>query len=222
MRFLNPTVFMRLAIVLLISAFLAGCAQVFPSAQGLEVVPPTPIIPTATPRPLTNPTEETEPTAEPENTIAPTEATVEETALPLTEPANPQNTVITATLPTEIPTEAPALNTVLGNSELVATDPASFNPASGKVQVVEFFAFWCHVCRAMAPLVHGLEDKYKGRVNFVYLDIDDDKTEALRLTFQFYYQPHIFLLDAEGNILQQWIGYIRQSELEAALISALE
>ncbi len=74
----------------------------------------------------------------------------------------------------------------------------------------------------MAPIVHGLEDKYKDRANFVYLDIDDEKTELFRQSLQFYYQPHIFLLDAEGNILQQWIGYVQQPELEAALVSALE
>ncbi|MCB9135270.1 MAG: hypothetical protein H6636_07575 [Anaerolineales bacterium] len=74
----------------------------------------------------------------------------------------------------------------------------------------------------MAPIVHGLEDKYKGQMNFVYLDIDDDNTQIFQDALAFYYQPHILLLDGEGNVIQQWIGYVRQDELEAALISALE
>jgi thioredoxin-related protein len=74
----------------------------------------------------------------------------------------------------------------------------------------------------MAPIVHGLEDKYKSQMNFVYLDVDDENTQVFQETLQFYYQPHVFLLDAEGNIIQQWIGYVQQAELEAALVSALE
>lgn len=74
----------------------------------------------------------------------------------------------------------------------------------------------------MAPIVHGLEDKYKGQMNFVYLDIDDPNTQLFKESLAYYYQPHVFLLDAEGNIIQQWIGYVQQAELEAALVSALE
>lgn len=74
----------------------------------------------------------------------------------------------------------------------------------------------------MAPLVHGLEDKYKSQVNFTYLDIDDDNTQRFKDTLEYYYQPHIFLLDADGNIIQQWIGFVRQDELETALMDALE
>ncbi|GAB4579696.1 MAG: hypothetical protein Fur0022_24340 [Anaerolineales bacterium] len=74
----------------------------------------------------------------------------------------------------------------------------------------------------MAPIVHGLEDKYKNQMNFVYLDIDDENTEVFKQALGFYYQPHLFLVDEEGNIIQQWIGYVQQAELEAALVSALE
>ncbi len=74
----------------------------------------------------------------------------------------------------------------------------------------------------MAPIVHGLEDKYKGQINFVYLDIDDDNTQKFKDALEYYYQPHLFLLDAEGNILQQWIGYVQPAELEAALVKATQ
>lgn len=74
----------------------------------------------------------------------------------------------------------------------------------------------------MAPIVHGLEDKYKSQVNFAYLDIDDENTQIFQDTLEYYYQPHLFLLDADGNVIQQWIGYVRQEELETALMDALE
>jgi hypothetical protein len=74
----------------------------------------------------------------------------------------------------------------------------------------------------MAPIVHGLEAKYKGEINFVYLDIDDGNTQGFKEALGYYYQPHIFLLDAEGNIITQWVGYVQQAELEAALVSATQ
>ncbi len=69
----------------------------------------------------------------------------------------------------------------------------------------------------MAPVVHGLEAKYNGTVDFVYLDIDDPATTAYKQQLGYRYQPHIFLLDGDGNIVEQWIGYTTEDQLDPAL-----
>ena len=74
----------------------------------------------------------------------------------------------------------------------------------------------------MAPIVHGLEAKYKNQINFTYLDIDDDNTQSFKDALGYIYQPHLFLVDAEGNIIQQWVGYVPLTDLEEALVSASE
>ena len=74
----------------------------------------------------------------------------------------------------------------------------------------------------MAPVVHGLEAKYKDQMNFVYLDIDDSNTLRFKEALGYIYQPHIFLVDGEGQIIMQWVGYVQPAELEAALISAMQ
>ena len=70
--------------------------------------------------------------------------------------------------------------------------------------------------------MHGLEDKYLGQVNFVYLDIDDQRNDEFKKALGYRYQPHIFLLDAEGEILNQWIGPITREDLEAEILDAIQ
>lgn len=68
----------------------------------------------------------------------------------------------------------------------------------------------------MAPIVHGLEAEYSGRVNFVYLDIDDPDSSKFKKELGFKYQPHFILIDGEGNILQQWLGPVQAEVFRAA------
>ena len=66
----------------------------------------------------------------------------------------------------------------------------------------------------MAPVVHGLEAKWGREINFLYLDIDDDRNDVFKRELGYRLQPHFFLLDAEGNIIQQWLGITPGAEFE--------
>ena len=74
----------------------------------------------------------------------------------------------------------------------------------------------------MAPMVHGLEAEYFGRVKFSYLDADDPNTKDFQRTLGFRYQPDIYLLDGDGNVLQKWVGFTSQEDLEAAFAQYLQ
>ena len=69
--------------------------------------------------------------------------------------------------------------------------------------------------------MHGLEAEYGDEVNFVYLDIDDAANDAFKQALGYRYQPHIFLLDGDGNILTQWVGPVTREELENAILGQL-
>jgi hypothetical protein len=68
--------------------------------------------------------------------------------------------------------------------------------------------------------VHGLEAEWGGQVNFVYLDIDDPAVEPFKRQLGYRVQPHMFLLDGEGAVLEQWLGFVDAGTLEAALEEA--
>ena len=121
--------------------------------------------------------------------------------------------------PTITPTPLPAPPWV--SSQLQATDPRMVQLASGRVQLVEFFAFWSGSCQAMAPIVHSLEDQYGSRMNFVYLDIDDPANSYFEHELGFRMEPQFFLLDPQGNILRQWIGYVSREQFISAFNAAL-
>ena len=71
-------------------------------------------------------------------------------------------------------------------------------------------------------MVHGLEAKYFGKIKFTYLDADDSQTQDFQHTLGFYYQPEVYLLDANGNVLQKWIGNTTEDEFEAVFAQYLQ
>ena len=76
----------------------------------------------------------------------------------------------------------------------------------------------------MAPVVHGLENKYGENMNFVFIDIDDPQTEKLQeeLGFSRAWRPYFFFLNSEGEIIgQTLIGPQSDQVLEQAVIDVL-
>lgn len=73
----------------------------------------------------------------------------------------------------------------------------------------------------MKPIVHGLEARYSDRIGFVYLNVEDPNTDALKQDLGFRYMPYFVLLDGDGNILQQWAGLVTEADFVAAFESAL-
>jgi len=72
----------------------------------------------------------------------------------------------------------------------------------------------------MAPIVHGLEAVYSKEVKFTYLDIDDPANDEFKTRLGYIVQPHFFLLDGEGNIINQWLGPVSADELASAIEAA--
>ena len=68
----------------------------------------------------------------------------------------------------------------------------------------------------MAPMVHGLEAKFSGKIDFFYLDADDPATLEYQQKFGFQFQPYFIFLDGNGKEVKRWAGAVSQDEFEAA------
>jgi hypothetical protein len=73
----------------------------------------------------------------------------------------------------------------------------------------------------MAPIVHGLESRYCTDINFSYLDIEDPANDSFKQALGYRYQPHVFLLDEDGNLLNEWVGPVSEEEFVAAFEAGL-
>jgi len=71
-------------------------------------------------------------------------------------------------------------------------------------------------------MVHGLEAKYSGKIKFSYLDADDAQTSDFQRELGFRYQPELYLLDANGKVLNKWLGYTEQQDLESVFAKYLQ
>ncbi len=74
----------------------------------------------------------------------------------------------------------------------------------------------------MAPMVHGLEAEYSGKVKFSYLDADDPNTDSFQRTLGFAYQPELYLLDGDGNVLMKFIGSTTENQLRSTFNQYLQ
>jgi thioredoxin-related protein len=74
----------------------------------------------------------------------------------------------------------------------------------------------------MAPMVHGLEAEYFGKVKFSYLDADDPNTREFQRTLGFQYQPEFYLLDANGNVLKKFVGFVSQEDFAAEFVKYVQ
>ena len=80
-----------------------------------------------------------------------------------------------------------------------------------KPTFLEFYAEWCEVCKEMAPKVSALKDEYEKDINFVFLNVDNQKWVNYIRKFEVNGIPQINLFDKDGNLISTFIG--KQEEL---------
>ena len=83
---------------------------------------------------------------------------------------------------------------------------------NNKPTFLEFYAEWCEVCKEMAPQVSAFKDEYEKDINFVFLNVDNQKWANYIKKFAVNGIPQVNLFDKKGNLISTFIG--KQDEMK--------
>ena len=127
--------------------------------------------------------------------------------------------------------------------KLTALDgkPLSIAALQGKVVFLNFWVTWCGPCRAEIPDLIALQDRYKGRLQIIGLNVDDEEADIQKyveetginypvamtsndVRIQFGGIPALptsFVLDTAGRVVQKHVGLwnpaVYETEIRALL-----
>jgi thiol-disulfide isomerase/thioredoxin len=127
--------------------------------------------------------------------------------------------------------------------KLTALDgkPLTLTALQGKVVLLNFWATWCGPCRAEIPDLVALQERYKGRLQIIGLNVDDEEADIKQyveetginypvamtsndVRIQFGGIPALptsFVLDTEGHVVQKHVGLwnpaVYETEIRALL-----
>ena len=92
---------------------------------------------------------------------------------------------------------------------------------NNKPTFLEFYAEWCEVCKEMAPEVSALKDKYEKDINFVFLNVDNQKWNSYISKFKVNGIPQVNLFDSKGDLISTFVGKQEEEILRESISNLL-
>lgn len=86
-------------------------------------------------------------------------------------------------------------------------------PLNNRPMMVDFSASWCPPCRQLKPIFESLKDEYKGKIDFVTIDVDENS--SLSAAYGVQSIPTIIYINPQGVELSRTIGFHDKDELKA-------
>ncbi|MCH5236677.1 MAG: thioredoxin family protein [Muribaculaceae bacterium] len=84
-------------------------------------------------------------------------------------------------------------------------------PTNGLPTIIDFSATWCPPCRQLKPIFSKLEEEFKGRINFITIDVDDNPSIAQYYGVQSI--PMLIFMDPNGQIKNTLVGFQTRDQL---------
>jgi hypothetical protein len=107
---------------------------------------------------------------------------------------------------------------------LITGDNMDAGVAPGKPAYVIMYGEGCYNSKRQSRRTVSLYEKYKGRVQFVVVDLDHPLTPAQQQLQKKYYRgyiPHVVVLDASGSAVYNTSGEVDESVISGLLDKTL-
>ena len=88
---------------------------------------------------------------------------------------------------------------------------------NNKPTFLEFYAEWCEVCKEMAPKVNALKEEYEKDINFVFLNVDNQKWDNYIRKFDVNGIPQVNLFDEKSNLISTFVGKQKEITIKESL-----
>jgi thiol-disulfide isomerase/thioredoxin len=88
---------------------------------------------------------------------------------------------------------------------------------NNKPTFLEFYAEWCEVCKEMAPKLSVLKEEYETDINFVFLNVDNQKWDSYIRKFNVNGIPQVNLFDSKGNLVSTFIGKQEETKIRESI-----
>jgi len=82
--------------------------------------------------------------------------------------------------------------------------------------LVDFWAAWCAPCRAIAPHIEELANKYQGQVKIAKLNVDEEPNTAGSLGIR---ALPTLLFFKNGQVVEQIVGAVAKDKIDAVIKS---
>ena len=89
---------------------------------------------------------------------------------------------------------------------------------NNKPTFLEFYAEWCEVCKEMAPKISVLKEEYERDINFVFLNVDNQKWDNYIRKFEVNGIPQVNLFDKKGNLISTFIGKQEETKIRDSIV----
>lgn len=94
----------------------------------------------------------------------------------------------------------------------------NFTDVTKGMSIVDFWAPWCGPCKMMGPIFEELSEDYKGTLEFVKVNVDDNQEIAMKYGIQGI--PCLIVMK-DGEEVDRIVGFNEKDALKAKIDAVL-